>query len=220
MREIVIKKTVYPFSELDKSAQDKAVCDEIDFMIEVEIPAIFDKDGKVTPKHRNSNLCKAVKEAESYKTPWFVGEYILKYCEKEIRERIEHQEYYKDGKIYTAEKIESPIEVEESEDPEIEDNSVVEEEEVVLQWKANTRQLFTELQNNKNFWIFRQPIQIVYNLMQKVAYRASQLNDPIMNHYMCSLALYEIADQYSKGFDQKRVDQVEKEYRKALKKLN
>lgn len=58
--------------------------------------------------------------------------------------------------------------------------------------------------------ILKIPINILMRYLDSIATRASQLNDPILNKLMCDMALYEVSDPYSKEFDQKVVDEVDK----------
>jgi len=99
MRKIKQTITLYEFDELSQEIKDKIVCEEIDFMIEVDVPEIWDEEGKVVPKHKNSKLYKSCKECERNQTPWFIGEYIFKHMEPEIMARARSREYLKDGDI-------------------------------------------------------------------------------------------------------------------------
>jgi len=51
----------------------------------------------------------------------------------------------------------------------------------------------------------------------EVAERASQINDPQLNALMCRLALYEVADPFSKSYDKKVVERI---YRASAKAKN
>ncbi len=77
-----------------------------------------------------------------------------------------------------------------------------------LQWKVNISSLFDEVLENPTTRILRIPLQITHNLLRQVAQRASELNDPQLNALMCRLALYEIADPYSKEYDKKLVEEI------------
>lgn len=74
-----------------------------------------------------------------------------------------------------------------------------------MYWRVNTPNLLQELNNvsNNGLGILTTPIKIFGSLLCRVAERASQLNDPAMNALMASLALYEVADPYSPGYDEK-----------------
>lgn len=53
------------------------------------------------------------------------------------------------------------------------------------------------------------PINTLRILLGKVAERAAQLNDPILNKLMCDMTLYEIADPRSKDFSKKQIKEIE-----------
>ena len=100
MRTITKTIELYKFNELSEKVQEKVICEEIDFMIEIEVNCVYDTNGKVNRRYRNSGLLKAIKESEANRTPWFIGEYIWKYCEKQIMERLNNHEFTKSGEIY------------------------------------------------------------------------------------------------------------------------
>lgn len=76
-------------------------------------------------------------------------------------------------------------------------------------WKVNTVALLREIgENSPSVGIMRQPINIFGRILEQVAGRALELNDPKMNRLMCRLALYEQSDPYSKDYDQKMMDIV------------
>ena len=100
MRKIKQTITIYEFRELTQEVQDKLLCEEVDFVIEMDVPQIWDEDGAVVPEHRNSKLCKAYKECAQMQTPWFLGSYILDHMRPELMERLRSREYLKDGDIY------------------------------------------------------------------------------------------------------------------------
>ena len=70
-----------------------------------------------------------------------------------------------------------------------------------LNWRVHTRSLFEEVLSNKTTGPLHQPLNIAYSLLQGVAKRASELNDPALNALMCRLTLYAIADPYSPDYD-------------------
>lgn len=49
----------------------------------------------------NSKLKKAFDKAEEMKTPWFLGEYILIYCDKQLNKELrrKHYNYREDGSL-------------------------------------------------------------------------------------------------------------------------
>jgi hypothetical protein len=91
MKIITKKYEVYKFEELNKKAQDKAISDEIRFMVET-----------ISYEEANTNLKKAYDKAEEMMTPWFTESYIYDYCKDEIIETIKINEYafLKDGSLF------------------------------------------------------------------------------------------------------------------------
>ena len=91
MRTHAIK--TYNFDELDGSAQDKALCDHIEFWLDCESEFLY---------AHNENFKKAVDAAEGMKTPWFTGQYVYEYCKQDIIDEIKINEYefYSDGEIF------------------------------------------------------------------------------------------------------------------------
>jgi hypothetical protein len=74
-----IKTKVYKFNELTPQAQEKAICDHINFEIEVMT--------------QDSYLWEYALEMERMQTPWFLGEYIYEKAKELIIETIEANEY-------------------------------------------------------------------------------------------------------------------------------
>ncbi len=74
-------------------------------------------------------------------------------------------------------------------------------DEETLRWKVNTPQLLKEILGNNGMAILFQPINIYKDLLEELAERASELNDPKLNAIMCRMALYEVSDPYSKDYD-------------------
>lgn len=70
-----------------------------------------------------------------------------------------------------------------------------------LEWRVHTAGLLQEIGINQGAGVLRAPLHIFANLLNQVATRASQLNDPVLNGLMAQLALYEIADPYSPHYD-------------------
>ncbi len=80
-----------------------------------------------------------------------------------------------------------------------------------LVWKSNIKSLFEEIiENTKEGQALDKPLRITYNILLEVSKRASELNDDKLNGLMCRLALYEIADNYSPGYDKKLTAEVMK----------
>lgn len=87
--------------------------------------------------------------------------------------------------------------------------------ELDAEWKVNTAGLLQEVLANPGTEILTKPLQIFAGILAEVAERAAEVNDPELNHLMCRLAMYEVADPYNENFDQKVVDQVKKEAENA-----
>ena len=49
---------------------------------------------------KRSNLYRAFKESEKMQTPWFLGQYIWEYCEKQILKTLKSHKYYENGGLY------------------------------------------------------------------------------------------------------------------------
>ena len=80
-----------------------------------------------------------------------------------------------------------------------------------LSFKVHTPRLLDEILNsNHDMGIFSVPINVFANLLAQVASRASELNDPVLNHLMCELTLYEIADPYSVNYDKQQLEEIER----------
>lgn len=80
-----------------------------------------------------------------------------------------------------------------------------------LNFKVHTVRLLEEILNsNNNMGIFSVPIHQFGVLLYRVAQRASELNDPILNHLMCELTLYEIADPYNVNYDKAMLEEIER----------
>lgn len=77
-----------------------------------------------------------------------------------------------------------------------------------LEWKVNTGGLLKEIMTNNETHCLRAPIAIFASILHDVAVRASQLNDPKLNALMCRLALYDISDPYSSGYDAEKTQQI------------
>jgi hypothetical protein len=82
MKTIKKEYTVYTFDELSNEAKDKAICDYIEFMLEV-----------VPYENGTDNYKKAIDKAENMRTPWFTDSYVYEYCKDEIIEDIKLNEY-------------------------------------------------------------------------------------------------------------------------------
>ena len=78
-----------------------------------------------------------------------------------------------------------------------------------IEFSVHTRNLFDEiLQNNSQMAIMKIPLNVLYKLLQKVAHRCAQLNDPELNKLMCRLTMYAMADPTSKDYNKKKLNQI------------
>jgi len=94
--------------------------------------------------------------------------------------------------------------------------------ETQLQFRSHVRNLFDEILSNmtRDTMAVKIPLKVTYGILQSVAQRASQLNDPILNELMMRLAMYDVTDPSSKNYDQKVVEEISRkanEYRNAQK---
>ena len=85
-----VRTKVYQFSELSKEAQDKAINDCINDMIQYESHDHYEN----WPEFK-----KAVDKAEQMQTPWFTGSYVWDYCKDGILNTLndESNEFTVDG---------------------------------------------------------------------------------------------------------------------------
>jgi hypothetical protein len=84
-----------------------------------------------------------------------------------------------------------------------------------LLWRVNTPQLLKEILSNNETQPLNKPIAIFGRVLAEVAERAAELNDDKLNALMCRLAMYEVADPYSKEYDS---DLTNETIRKVYKK--
>lgn len=89
-----------------------------------------------------------------------------------------------------------------------------------LVWRVHTPNLLSEILGNNETQMLKRPVQMLANLLDNVAIRASQLNDPILNALMCQLAMYEISDPYSENYNSERVLKIITKGVKQMGKLN
>lgn len=82
-----------------------------------------------------------------------------------------------------------------------------------LEWKCNTPALLKEIVNcHPSPGPLPRAVQIFANILYEVGKRSAELNDPVLNHLMCRLSIYEIADQYNINYDKKAVKEIEEKY--------
>lgn len=81
-----------------------------------------------------------------------------------------------------------------------------------MEWKLHTPNLLRETINcNPTAAILYRPLQLLGQLLHEVAERAAELNDPELNHLMCKLTLYEVADPENKeAYNRDIVKEVER----------
>lgn len=90
-----------------------------------------------------------------------------------------------------------------------------------LVWRTHTNKLFEEiLGSNNSVWVLIQPIKILHNQLREIAKRCSEINDPILNKYMCDITMYSAADPTSPDYDEKLLKKVNKDYAAYIKANN
>jgi hypothetical protein len=74
---------------------------------------------------------------------------------------------------------------------------------LTLEWKCHTPRLIKELNNlsEDGLGVMSKPLVIFTRLLAAVATRCGEIDDPILNHLMCRLTLYEVADPDSPEYD-------------------
>jgi hypothetical protein len=92
-----------------------------------------------------------------------------------------------------------------------------------VHYKSHVRNLFDEIIGNlsKDSAAIEIPLKVTYKLLQEVAQRSAELNDPILNELMMRLAMFTVTDPCSDDYDQNVVDQITEranEFRKNQKK--
>lgn len=90
MTDIMVKTTIYRFNDLDTDAKNRALNEEIKFIIEYVDLERLDDNYAVYP-----NLKKAYDECEKMKTPWFLGQYIYEYSGQFIQTTLQDLYYFK-----------------------------------------------------------------------------------------------------------------------------
>lgn len=79
-------------------------------------------------------------------------------------------------------------------------------------WKVYTPGLLQEILNNPGTGILRIPLQQLQNILREVAQRATELHDGVMDALMMRLALYEVANGYSKEYNHEIVREYMEKY--------
>lgn len=80
-----------------------------------------------------------------------------------------------------------------------------------LKWKCHTKNLFDEIIECSGVPVLRVPLNICYTLIQKVADRCAEINDPKLNALMVQLTMYTIADPEHEDFDPEQVKAIMQE---------
>lgn len=91
----------------------------------------------------------------------------------------------------------------------------------IVQWKVHTPNLLKEVLMNEGASALHIPINILAELLEAVAKRASELNDPELNMLMLRLTLYSMADPQLPDYDPKLVNRLlsENELARQAKEL-
>ena len=91
METIIKKINIYKYDELEETAKNRVINEYIEAIILTTDFSMLDK---------RSNLYRAFKESEKMQTPWFLGQYIWEYCEKQILKTLKSHKYYENGGLY------------------------------------------------------------------------------------------------------------------------
>lgn len=85
------------------------------------------------------------------------------------------------------------------------------------EWKVDTSSLFEQVFHNPGTVILIRPFQIFASLLQQVAQRAIELDDPELHLLMCRLTLYSTADPSSPDYDKATLEKLKAKV-KAIRK--
>jgi hypothetical protein len=77
-----------------------------------------------------------------------------------------------------------------------------------LGWKVHTPGLFKLIIEDPHGWAFQIPLNIMLDLLRKVAQRATELNDPELNKLMIRLSLYSISNPEDPEYNPELVNQL------------
>ena len=91
MEKITKKINIYKYDELEETAKNRVINEYIETIILTTDFSMLDK---------RTNLYRAFKESEKMQTPWFLGQYIWGYCEKQILKTLKKHKYYENGGFY------------------------------------------------------------------------------------------------------------------------
>jgi hypothetical protein len=81
-----------------------------------------------------------------------------------------------------------------------------------MQWKLHVPRLLNEIEHfamqPAEMAALRRPFQSFRALLNDVAIRCSEINDPVLNALMCQMALYQIANPDDDGYDLQETKRV------------
>jgi hypothetical protein len=90
-------------------------------------------------------------------------------------------------------------------------------------FKIHTPNFLKEVTDNAlgatNMGVLKVPMNVFRKYLVKVAERAVELNDPVMNKLMVDMTLYEVADPESKDFDRSVIEKVYSDYEDYINSL-
>ena len=89
METVTVTYKVYDYDELNEKAKEKVINDTIEVMLEA-----------IPYENQSPSIQKAIDKAESMRTPWFTGSYILDYAEDEIEEWARAYGYLDNGEVF------------------------------------------------------------------------------------------------------------------------
>lgn len=77
-----------------------------------------------------------------------------------------------------------------------------------LEWKVHTHGLFREILGNPECVSLKIPLNILLDILRKVAKRATEINDTELNKLMIRLCLYSIANPDDPEYDPQTVSKI------------
>src|SRR5512146_242474 len=85
MKYMTITFEIFPFDELSKEAQQKAIDNYIEFLVET---------ADISSPEIDPDLKRAILTAERMQTPWFTGSYVWDYCQEWILRDLKDDIWY------------------------------------------------------------------------------------------------------------------------------
>lgn len=79
-----------------------------------------------------------------------------------------------------------------------------------LKFRIEAVAFLNEVKGNDVMAYLTVPFSIFQSKLGKIATRASELNDPILNEIMSEMALYEVTNPSSKEYDHSIVEEIER----------